>query len=116
MDVRDALERGPVALIVDPVLSAINRDSPVHTAGVTFVGQFMDHDMTFDASSQLGQATLPGRAQNSRSPSFDLDSVDGRGPVYSVLPSMRLRPCATMKGSKPSRRKPRSTSMVAMVV
>jgi hypothetical protein len=32
--------------------------------------------------------------------------------VYSALPSTRLLPCATMKGWKPSRQRPRSTSMV----
>ena len=34
--------------------------------------------------------------------------------VNSALPSTRLAPCATMKGSKPSLRRPRSTSMVGM--
>ncbi len=34
--------------------------------------------------------------------------------VNSALPSTRLCPCATMKGSKPSLRKPRRTSMVGM--
>lgn len=96
MDARDALERGPVALIVDPALSTNNRDSPLHTAGVTFVGQFMDHDMTFDASSRLGQATAPGRVHNSRVPNFDLDSVYGRGPVvdahmYDGADAIKLR-------------------------
>ena len=81
LDAKDALDRGPIDLIVDPALSVNNPDNPTHTAGTTFFGQFMDHDMTFDLDSRLGQATLPRRATNGRVPAFDLDSVYGRGPV-----------------------------------
>jgi hypothetical protein len=84
MDARDALERGPVDLIVDPALSAINRNNPTHTAGTTFMGQFMDHDMTFDTSSQLGVKTEPRRSRNAREPAFNLDSVYGEGPIGSL--------------------------------
>jgi hypothetical protein len=81
MDAKDNLAAGPVQLIVDPKLSLNNPDNPVTTAGVTFFGQFLDHDMTFDASSRLGVATRPERSVNSRTPYFDLDSVYGRGPI-----------------------------------
>ena len=54
MDANDDLAAGPVALIMDPNLSLINRNNPTHTAGVTFFGQFIDHDMTFDQRSRLG--------------------------------------------------------------
>jgi hypothetical protein len=84
MDARDALERGPVDLIVDPALSAINRNNPTQTAGTTFIGQFMDHDMTFDTSSQLGVRTEPRRSRNAREPAFNLDSVYGEGPIGSL--------------------------------
>jgi Animal haem peroxidase len=83
LDARDALERGPVQLITDPSLSAQNPDNPEHTAGVTFMGQFMDHDMTFDTASPLGKPVAPTRFRNARTPSFDLDSVYGAGPVGS---------------------------------
>ncbi len=83
MDARDALGRGPVDLIADPALSARNRDNPTHTAGTTFFGQFMDHDMTFDLSSPLGKPSAPQAYRNGRTPSFDLDSVYGAGPVGS---------------------------------
>ena len=84
MDARDALDRGPVDLIVDAALSANNRNNPSHTAGTTFMGQFMDHDMTFDTTSQLGVATEPRRARNAREPAFNLDSVYGEGPIGSL--------------------------------
>src|SRR6516165_9334045 len=44
-----------INLIVDPTLSVNNPDNPTHTAGTTFMGQFMDHDMTFDQTSALGK-------------------------------------------------------------
>jgi hypothetical protein len=83
LDARDPLERGPVLLITDPSSSAHNPDNPTHTAGTTFMGQFMDHDMTFDVSSPLGRPTSPEQSPNGRTPSFDLDSVYGAGPVAS---------------------------------
>jgi hypothetical protein len=81
LDAKDQLSAGPVALIANPALSVNNPDNPVTTAGVTFLGQFLDHDMTFDAQSRLGVPTRPERSPNSRTPSFDLDSVYGRGPI-----------------------------------
>ena len=83
LDARDALEKGPVLLITDPTLSANNPNNPEQTAGSTFVGQFLDHDMTFDVGSRLGHATEPRTAVNARTPAFDLDSVYGGGPVAS---------------------------------
>jgi Animal haem peroxidase len=85
MDARDDLAAGPVALIVDPSLSRNNRDNDEHTAGVTFIGQFLDHDMTFDTTSRLGEPTNPRTAPNARRPYFDLDSVYGDGPSGSPL-------------------------------
>jgi hypothetical protein len=80
LDTNDDLAAGPVALIVDPNLSLVNRNNPTHTAGVTFFGQFLDHDMTFDLTSRLGFPTQPIRSPNARTPFFDLDSVYADGP------------------------------------
>ena len=80
LDAVDDLAAGPVALIMDPNLSLINRNNPTHTAGVTFFGQFLDHDMTFDRVSRLGIPTPPITSPNTRNPLFDLDSVYGDGP------------------------------------
>jgi hypothetical protein len=81
LDAKDELTAGPVALIVDPALSVHNPNSPTHTAGTTFMGQFLDHDITFDTTSRLGQPTSPVTATNARTPAFDLDSVYGDGPL-----------------------------------
>jgi Animal haem peroxidase len=72
---------GPVTLITDPSLSLVNQNNPRDTAGLTFVGQFIDHDLTFDATSKLGVAAEPTTSPNGRSARFDLDSVYGGGPV-----------------------------------
>ena len=81
LDANDPLAAGPKQLIVDLSLSANNPNNPNHTAGTTFFGQFLDHDMTFDADSRLAQPTDPRAARNYRTPSLDLDSVYGAGPV-----------------------------------
>src|SRR5438046_4454921 len=80
IDANDDLAAGPVALITDPNLQLVNRNNPTHTAGVTFFGQFLDHDMTFDQRSRLGLPTQPIISQNARTPIFDLDSVYAGGP------------------------------------
>jgi hypothetical protein len=80
MDAADPLEVGPIRLITEPDLSPNNRDNPTHTAGATFVGQFLDHDITMDAGSTLGRPTSVVRSTNLRTARFDLDSVYGGGP------------------------------------
>jgi hypothetical protein len=69
-----------INLIVDPALNVNNPNSTTHTAGSTFMGQFMDHDMTFDQTSALGEETEPEESPNTRSPALDLDSVYLGGP------------------------------------
>ncbi|HWH34882.1 MAG TPA: peroxidase family protein [Acidimicrobiales bacterium] len=83
LDAGDDLSKGPAALILDPELRTNNPDNPTHTAGTTFVGQFLDHDMTFDTTSALGRPTDPRTTRNARTPTLDLDSVYGGGPVVT---------------------------------
>src|SRR5262245_55478092 len=59
MDAKDPLQEGPIRLITMPELSPNNRDNVTHTAGLTFLGQFLDHDLTFDTTSPLGVPTDP---------------------------------------------------------
>jgi hypothetical protein len=50
-------------------------------AGYTYLGQFTDHDLTFDKTSvMLGQHVSPAQLLQARSPSLDLDSLYGAGP------------------------------------
>ncbi|MGH2752117.1 MAG: peroxidase family protein [Actinomycetota bacterium] len=57
-----------------------NKDIP---AGFTYLGQFIDHDITFDPVSSITKKTDPDSLHNFRSPRFDLDSVYGFGPNAS---------------------------------
>ena len=50
-------------------------------AGFTYLGQFIDHDLTFDPVSMLDRQNDPDALTNFRTPRFDLDSVYGRGPA-----------------------------------
>jgi hypothetical protein len=50
-------------------------------AGFTYLGQFVDHDLTFDKTNvMLGQNVSPADLLQARSPSLDLDSLYGAGP------------------------------------
>lgn len=82
MDADDDLS-DPIALITDPSKSIDNPDNPAMTAGFTFLGQFLDHDMTFDPSSSLARQQDPESIRNFRIPSLDLDNVYGGGPGAS---------------------------------
>ena len=61
------------------------------TAGSTFVGQFTDHDITFDQTSQLGVPQNPLISPNTRTPALDLDSVFGGGPGCDRICTSRTR-------------------------
>nr|WP_042177700.1 heme peroxidase family protein [Kibdelosporangium sp. MJ126-NF4]CEL12764.1 Myeloperoxidase, thyroid peroxidase, cyclooxygenase catalytic domain [Kibdelosporangium sp. MJ126-NF4]CTQ93523.1 Myeloperoxidase, thyroid peroxidase, cyclooxygenase catalytic domain [Kibdelosporangium sp. MJ126-NF4] len=80
MDAKDPLQEGPIRLITNPELSPNNIDNPFNTAGTTFLGQFIDHDFTFDLNSRLGVPTEPETSPNLRVPTLSLDSVYGGGP------------------------------------
>lgn len=80
LDAKDDLAAGPVRLITDPSLGVSNPNNPAHTAGATFMGQFIDHDLTFDVTSRLGRPAKPQTSPNARTAAFDLDSVYGGGP------------------------------------
>jgi Animal haem peroxidase len=50
-------------------------------AGFTYLGQFIDHDLTFDKTNvMLGEPVPPFELLQARSPSLDLDSLYGAGP------------------------------------
>ena len=50
-------------------------------SGFTYLGQFLDHDLTFDKTTvMLGTTISPTALLQARSPSLDLDSLYGAGP------------------------------------
>jgi hypothetical protein len=89
LDANDALAAGPVALIADAKVNGndppTNPDNTTHTAGVTFFGQFMDLDVTFDSRSPIGVPTEPSTMPNARLAAFDLDTIYGQGPNVNAL-------------------------------
>ncbi len=53
---------------------------------MTFIGQFIDHDLTLDATSPLGhRRPSPRPRPTAARPSFDLDSLYGSGPFGDPL-------------------------------
>ena len=50
-------------------------------AGYTYLGQFIDHDITFDPASSLQRLNDPDAVEDFRTPRLDLDCLYGRGPV-----------------------------------
>lgn len=90
MDARDEVTKPPALLCVDPddtpeVDGPPNSERRPPVAGMTFLGQFLNHDLTLDLGSRLGVPTSPERAPNARSPGFDLDTVYGPGSPGSLL-------------------------------
>ena len=68
--------------MTDP--QAVQPDSvePSIPAGFTYLGQFVDHDLTLDrTAAQLGEDVNLDELVQGRSPALDLDSVYGRGPA-----------------------------------
>ena len=57
-----------------------DEENPGISAGYTYVGQFIDHDLTFDPASSLQRQNDPDGLTDFRTPRFDLDCIYGRGP------------------------------------
>ncbi len=59
------------------------QDNPANPAGYTYLAQFLDHDITLDATSSLQRQNDPDALENYRTPRLDLDSIYGGGPQAS---------------------------------
>ncbi|WP_236788291.1 heme peroxidase family protein [Amycolatopsis sp. GM8] len=71
------------------------QDSEV-PAGFTYLGQFVDHDLTLDrTATALGDDVTVDELVQGRSPALDLDSLYGRGPLrdkhFYAADGIRLR-------------------------
>jgi hypothetical protein len=62
------------------VMKGISSVNGLVPSGYTYLGQFIDHDITFDPQSSLERANDPYALVNFRTPRFDLDSLYGSGP------------------------------------
>lgn len=52
-------------------------------AGYTYLGQFIDHDITLDVNSDISKPQDANKIPNMRSPSLDLDAIYGQGPALN---------------------------------
>ena len=78
----DALLSGLAAAMIDKTTGASPElDNPGIPAGYTFLGQFLDHDITLDTTPLDQQQRDPKALTLYRSPRYDLDSVYGGGPT-----------------------------------
>lgn len=59
-----------------------NSDIP---AGYTYLGQFIDHDITLDVFSDIQKQQHASSIPNMRTPILELDAVYGRGPAVDVF-------------------------------
>jgi hypothetical protein len=81
-EAEQALETLAAAMIHEPDCpkdGADDEESGI-TSAYTYLGQFIDHDITFDPSSSLMRQNDPDALVDFRTPRLDLDSVYGRGP------------------------------------
>lgn len=117
MDARDPLVTITNPLDANPERNPDNKN-PEMTVGFTFLGQFLDHDITFDPLPLNSPTT---DSKNLRSPFFDLDSVYGRGPeqdriLYDRSPELeRPMPAKFLIDLEASRDLPRTSQQRAII-
>jgi Animal haem peroxidase len=60
--------------------AGVEEDNKAIPAAYTYLGQFIDHDITFDPTSLQQRVNDPDALTDFRTPRYDLDSLYGRGP------------------------------------
>jgi hypothetical protein len=71
---------GKMSASFDPPTDGQDPEESGIPALYTYLGQFVDHDITFDPASSLQMQDDPDALTDFRTPAFDLDNVYGRGP------------------------------------
>ncbi|MEM9291685.1 MAG: heme peroxidase family protein [Acidobacteriota bacterium] len=93
-----------------------NRQSPDVPAGFTFLGQFIDHDITLDTTSSLERQNDPEATRNFRTPVLELDSVYGQGPEASPFLYDQAQPGHLLVGNDTNPDDlPRNSQNVALI-
>jgi hypothetical protein len=79
-----AVDDGPLQELADAMKDAdpgsAAGDNANVPAGFTYLGQFVDHDITLDLTAIGEKESDPTAVENFRTPALDLDSVYGLGP------------------------------------
>jgi hypothetical protein len=98
-----AVADGPLRELADAMKDANPADpagnNPNVPAGFTYLGQFIDHDITLDLTSISEKQADPQATENFRTPALDLDSLYGLGPDGSR--QLYARNSATDSGKNP---------------
>lgn len=76
-------------------------NNPNIPAGFTYLGQFVDHDITLDFTSIGEKEADPQATENFRTPALDLDSIYGLGPDGSRQLYARVSGVAEDSGKTP---------------
>ncbi|MGH4022728.1 MAG: peroxidase family protein [Pseudonocardiaceae bacterium] len=110
----DDLLRGLAEEMHDP--GTPDLDNPDVPGGFTFLGQFIDHDMTLDTTPLSEQQQDPHATTNFDTPHFDLGSVYGKGPqeqpeLYDPEQPDKLR-FETPNGFEDIPRRPDGTAII----
>ena len=84
-------------------------------AGFTYLGQFIDHDITFDPTPFGAAAQDPSALRNFRTPRLDLDSVYGLGPDLQPYLYDRDAPGRLLVAEGPCRDLPRNAQGIALI-
>ncbi len=79
----DSMGPYPVPAVAAAAAAIQPGENPDLPAGYTYLGQFVDHDITFDPVSSLERRNDPDALVSFRTPRFDLDSLYGTGPADS---------------------------------
>ena len=66
-------------MMLEPVGEEEAEDSDRIPAPFAFFGQFIDHDITLDVTTEFGSEVDPRAVDNFRTPALELDNVFGRG-------------------------------------
>ena len=110
----DELLQQLAAQMGEPTGAAL--ENPDILSGEVFLGQFIDHDMTFDRSPMPEQELDPKGLVNFDSPFFDLASVYGRGPdldpQFYEADGMHMRIVRTAEGVEDLPRQDDGTALI----
>ncbi len=80
LEVSDSKLKALSDAMLDADPQDVTKDNPNVPAGFTYLGQFVDHDITLDLTSLGDKQKDPLGIENFRTPSLDLDCLYGLGP------------------------------------
>ncbi len=111
------LELGRKGGVMDPGTDATrNPNNPSGLpSGFTFLGQFIDHDLTFDPTSSLERMNDPEAISNFRTPMLELDNVYGSGPDASPHLYDASSPGKLLIDAAAPRDLPRNSQLTALI-